>query len=111
MPLRKILATMGIGRHQELLDVTLPSFEQFAAIHGYEVRYPDVDPAPERHGGPWGKIAFMNSLLPTCDVLFWIDADAAIVDPSVDIATALPRNNSSVSSNIVTTASSCRIPG
>ena len=75
MPQRKILATMGIGRHQALLDVTLPSFERFAALHGYEVRYPDTDPAPERGEGPWGKIAFINTLLPTCDVLFWIDAD------------------------------------
>ena len=89
---RKILATMGLGSHAAFLDVTLPSFERFAELHGYEVRIPEGDPAPERRHKHWAKIAFMNELLPQCDLLFWIDSDAAIVDPSVDIADALPRS-------------------
>jgi galactosyl transferase GMA12/MNN10 family len=89
---RKVLATMGLGRHEEFLEVTLPSFERYAALHGYELHMPDSDPAPERRHKHWGKVAFINRLLPTCDLLFWIDSDAAIVDPSVDIATELPRN-------------------
>ena len=87
----KILATMGIGKHEEFLAVTRPSFERYAAIHGYELRMPEVDPAPERNHKQWAKVAFINQLLPTCDFLFWIDADAAIVDYSVDIAEELPR--------------------
>jgi hypothetical protein len=89
---RKILATMGLGAHAALLAVTLPSFERFADLHGYEIRIPEGDPAPQRRHKHWAKIAFMNELLPECDVLFWIDSDAAIVDPSVDIADALPRS-------------------
>ena len=87
----KVLATMGFGRHEELLAVTLPSFERYAALHGYELRIPDRDPAPERNHKQWAKVAFINQLLPTCDFLLWIDADAAIVDCSMDIADALPR--------------------
>jgi hypothetical protein len=87
----KVLATMGLGRHEELLAVTRPSFERYAALHGYDLRIPETDPAPERKHKHWSKVAFINQLLPTCDLLVWIDADAAIVDPSVDIATALPR--------------------
>lgn len=83
---------MGLGRHEELLAVTRPSFERYAALHGYELRVPDCDPAPERKHKQWAKVAFINQLLPTCDFLFWIDSDAAIVDCSVDIADALPRN-------------------
>ncbi len=86
----KILATMGLGEHQELLAVTLPSFERYAARHGYEVRIPESDPAPERKFKQWSKIAFINQLLPTCDLLFWVDSDAAILDDSVDIGTTLP---------------------
>ncbi len=89
---RKVLATMALGRHQEMLEVTQPSFESYATLHGYELRLPEVDPAPERRHKQWSKVAFINELLPTCDLLFWIDCDAAIVDPSVDIATALPRS-------------------
>jgi galactosyl transferase GMA12/MNN10 family len=88
---RKILATMGLGRHRELLAVTQPSFEAYAALHGYELRIPESDPAPERGHKQWSKVAFINELLPSCDLLFWIDCDAAIVDPSVDIATELRR--------------------
>ncbi len=86
----KILATMGIGKHEEFLAVTRPSFERYAALHGYELRIPYGDPAPERNHKQWAKVAFINRLLPTCDFLFWIDADAAIVDCSTDIADALP---------------------
>ena len=93
MASRKILATMGLGRHQELLDVTRPSFERYATLHGYEVAVPEEDPAPERRHKHWAKVAFINRLLPTCDFLFWVDSDAAIVDPSVDIADVLhPRS-------------------
>lgn len=83
---------MGLGRHEELLKVTQPSFERYAALHGYELCIPDSDPAPERRHKQWSKVAFMNRLLPTCDLLVWIDSDAAIIDPSVDIATALPQS-------------------
>jgi len=83
---------MGLGRHEEFLKVTRPSFERYAALHGYELCVPEVDPAPGRRHKQWSKVAFINQLLPVCDLLFWIDCDAAIVDPSVDIATALPRS-------------------
>jgi hypothetical protein len=86
---RRILASMGLGRHAELLEVTLPSYRRFAELHGYEVAIPDEDPAPERRHKQWSKVPFIRRLLPTCDVLLWIDSDAAIVDPSVDIADAL----------------------
>ncbi|MGO9341032.1 MAG: hypothetical protein ACLP6E_00735 [Acidimicrobiales bacterium] len=89
----KILATMGFGKHEEFLAVTRPSFERYAAIHGYELRVPEVDPAPERNHKQWAKVAFINQLLPTCDFLFWIDADAAIVDCSADIAEELTRGH------------------
>ncbi len=87
----KILATIGVGKHQELLAITRPSFERYAALHGYELRIPDTDPAPERNHKQWAKVAFINQLLPTCDFLLWIDSDAAIVDCSIDIADVLPR--------------------
>lgn len=87
----KILATMGIGKCEEMLAVTRPSFERYAALHGYELRVPDIDPAPERSHKQWAKVAFINQLLPTCDFLLWIDSDAAIVNHSVDIADELPR--------------------
>jgi hypothetical protein len=66
----KILATMGFGKHAELLDVSRPSFEEYAARHGYELRIPGTDPAPERKHKQWAKVAYINQLLPRCDFLF-----------------------------------------
>lgn len=85
----KILATFATGRHTEYLELTRPTFERYAARHGYEVRVPEADPVPEHRHKHWGKVAFINQLLPHCDQLLWIDADAAIVDDSVDIASVL----------------------
>ena len=78
-------------RHEEYLALTRPTLENYAARHGYELRIPVSDPAPERAHKQWSKVAFINQLLPTCDLLVWIDADAAITDDSIDIATVLPR--------------------
>jgi hypothetical protein len=87
----KILATMGLGRHEELLAVTRPTFERYAALHGYELHIPDRDYAPERRHKQWSKVGYINRILPTCNQLLWIDCDAAILDFSVDIASLLPR--------------------
>ena len=70
--------------------LTRPSFERYADRHGYELAVPTTDPAPERRRKHWAKIALINRLLPECDLLLWVDADAAIVDSSMDIEEALP---------------------
>ncbi|MGA8726505.1 MAG: DUF273 domain-containing protein [Acidimicrobiales bacterium] len=87
---RKVLASLGLGRHAQLLELTRPSFERYADRHGYELSVPTTDPAPERRHKHWAKIALINRLLPECDLLLWVDADAAIVDSSVDIEEAMP---------------------
>src|SRR5271165_4519657 len=87
---RKVVASLGLGRHAQLLELTRPSFERYADRHGYELSVPTTDPAPERRHKHWAKIALINRLLPECDLLLWVDADAAIVDSSVDIEEAMP---------------------
>ena len=87
----KVLTTMGLGRHEESLGVTRPTFERHLALHGYELRIPETDPAPEGNHRQRSKAAGINQLLSTCDHLVRIDADAAIVDRSVDVAGTLPR--------------------
>ena len=91
MPATKYLVTVATGSHRAFLDVTRPVLEDYASRHGYELVVPEEDPAPERTNKQWGKIACIRGLLPSCELLFWIDADAVIVDPTADIADALPR--------------------
>jgi hypothetical protein len=88
----RILASLGLGRHEELLHITRPSFERYAARHGYELCIPFDDPAPERAHKQWAKVALIRRLLPQCDTLVWVDSDAVVVDDSVDIAHAIGRS-------------------
>ena len=85
----KILASLGLERHRELLEITRPSFERYAGRHGYELAIPSVDPAPERTHKQWAKIALVRQLLAACDVLVWVDSDVVVVDHTADIADAL----------------------
>ena len=91
---RRVLATMGLGRHEELLEIALPSFEAYASRHGYEICLPEGDPAPDRSHKQWAKVAFLNQLLPECEMVVWVDSDAVIVDPTWDMADELPASAS-----------------
>ncbi len=87
----RMLVTVAVGKHEEFLAITRPSYESFADRHGYELRAQTNDPAPARANKMWSKIAYIRDLLPDCDELLWIDSDAAIVDTSRDIALDVPR--------------------
>jgi hypothetical protein len=68
---------------QTVLDESLHTFRHFGERHGYDVvvgggvELNDRDPA-------WGKIVLIRSLLEKYDYVLWVDADAIILDDSVD---------------------------
>jgi hypothetical protein len=82
---------MGVGPHVALLDLTGPTFRRFADAHGYDVHFTQENPAQDRPA-PWGKVPLIRKLLELYDLVLWIDADAAIVDPSQDIADELDQH-------------------
>jgi hypothetical protein len=89
--MRRAICTLAVGPHRELLEITRPTLEQYALRHGY-----DLVARTETHrlrGRPpsWGKVPLVRELLELYDLVVWIDADAVVVDPSVDIAAALHR--------------------
>ncbi len=90
MAWRKILLSLGLGKHRDLLALSGPTLEHFADRHGYELVIPTRDPAPERRHKQWAKVALVDEYLPACDLLCWIDADAAVVDHSKDLVDDLP---------------------
>jgi hypothetical protein len=81
----KALATLGAASHVELLDITRPSRQEFAARHGYEVIEETTD-LGEGRPLSWGKVRLLQRLVATFDQVFWIDADAILVDSSLDVA-------------------------
>ncbi len=83
---RRVICTLGVGPHTELLDIVRPSLERYAVRHGYDlVTRTDVDGIGTRPPA-WGKVALVRGLLERYDVVVWIDVDAVIVDPTDDIA-------------------------
>ena len=85
---RKVLCSLGAGSFGEILDLSGKTFEIYAQRHGYDldVRRELLDPS---RTPSWNKIPLFLELLTRYDLVLWIDADAAIVDPTEDIADAL----------------------
>jgi hypothetical protein len=85
---RKALCTTATGPFTELLEISLPTLDAYARRHGWELVVSDEDPADGRPI-PWGKIPLISELLGRYDLIMWIDADAVIVDGSIDLASEL----------------------
>jgi len=85
---RKVLCTLAVGRHAELLEIARPTFVDFADRHGYDFFALDRTLAPHR-AASWSKIPLLHDLVQRYDLAVWVDSDAVIVDPTVDIAAVM----------------------
>ena len=68
---------------QPVLDQSLHTFRQFAERHGYDVVVGGDEAIADR-APAWSKIVLLRRLLESYDYVLWIDADAIILDDSVD---------------------------
>jgi hypothetical protein len=84
----KALCTAATGPFVRLLEISLPTFEAYGRRHGWEIV---VDSEDRANGRPvsWGSVPLIAELLLRYDLVMWIDADAMIVDDSVDLASEL----------------------
>ena len=90
--MRKVLCSIGVGPHRELLDISGATFSIFARRHAYDLELRRDSLAADR-APAWSKIKLLRELLSHYDLALWIDADVAIVDPTLDIAEELgPRD-------------------
>lgn len=85
---RKVLCSIGAGAHEELLALTGKTFRSYAERHGYDLDLRTELVAKDRPAS-WSKVRLILDDLESYDVAFWIDADAMIVDDSVDVTTPL----------------------
>ncbi len=90
--MRKVLCSIGVGPHAELLAASREGFSDYADRHGYELSLHTEVEMDERPPA-WAKIKLLQQLLPHFDLVLWMDADAGFVDPSIDIATAIRRRD------------------
>jgi len=84
---RRVLCSAGTGPYIDLMAVTEQTLADHARRHRWDfIVEQDVDrPVPPF----WLKFALVRELLDAHDIVAWIDADAIIVDPMADLATAL----------------------
>lgn len=85
---RKALATIGTGAMRPVLDESLHTFRRFGERHGYDVVVGGEE-AIEDRAPAWSKIVLLRRLLENYDYVLWIDADAIILDDSVDPSSLL----------------------
>jgi hypothetical protein len=79
------LCTLATGRHLELLELSLPGFETYAARHGHELVVHRASLAPDRPPS-WSKVVALHELAAEFERVIWIDVDAVVVDGHVDLA-------------------------
>lgn len=77
----RCIVTYAADAHEELLDVSLPTYKVFAHRHGYDLivgeKKTNMPPA-------WNKIPLLLDALNNYGEVVWFDCDMVVVDPSDD---------------------------
>ena len=79
----KAVVTIGYGPMEKVLRQSMPTFTEFADKHGYDVVTGSGDDADGRPIS-WGKVRLIRRALDRYEAVLWLDADAIILDSSVD---------------------------
>ena len=79
--MKRCIVTYAACAHEELLDVALPTYKDFAQRHGYDIivgkKMTDLPPA-------WNKIPLLLDTLERYDEVVWFDCDLVVVDSHSD---------------------------
>lgn len=77
----RAIITYAADGHEELLDVSLPTYEEFARRHGYDVilgkKMTDLPPA-------WNKIFLLAEYITDYEEVVWFDSDLVVVNADAD---------------------------
>jgi hypothetical protein len=87
----KVLASLGVGEHVELLDLAAHSLRPYASRHGYDLCLEKSELDPSRPA-PWSKLLLIQRLLSDYSSVVLIDADAVVMRHDVDIVDLLPNS-------------------
>jgi hypothetical protein len=88
-PLKGVLIQLATGPHQELLDLTRAHHRAYAERHGLDYWCIEGNPAEPKRPG-WGKIPLVLSALQMgFERIVWMDADAVVVNPTVNLASVI----------------------
>lgn len=82
---RGVICSLATGTHVHLLSIAAPTLVAFGERHGWDVVLSTEEDLCQGRPAPWGKIPLIKQLLDEYELVWWIDADAIIVDASKDI--------------------------
>ena len=85
--MRKVLCSLGIGPHADLLELAKPTYETYAHLHEYDLVLSEQPLTLDRPAS-WNKVLLIRQLLGQYELIMWVDADAMVVNPEVDIVSA-----------------------
>lgn len=79
--MNRCIVTYAAGAHEELLDVALPTYKDFAHRHGYDVVIgTNLCDRP----APWNKVPLLLTALDRYADVVWFDCDLVVVNPIDD---------------------------
>lgn len=79
--MRRCIVTYAEGAHEELLDISLPLYKEFAARHDYDII---VGEKVVARPAAWNKVPLLTDALRKYDEVVWFDCDLIITDLSED---------------------------
>jgi hypothetical protein len=82
---RGVICSLATGTHVHLLSIAAPTLVAFGERHGWDVVLSTEEDLCQGRPAPWGKIPLIKQLLDEYELVWWIDADAIIVDASKDV--------------------------
>jgi galactosyl transferase GMA12/MNN10 family len=78
-----VICSLATGGHRRLMAESAPTMQAYALRHGWDVVL-SCEELTERPPS-WAKVVLIRELLQTYDHVFWVDADAIIVDLERDV--------------------------
>lgn len=82
---RRVICSYATGTHLRLLAIAAPTYIDYAQRYGWDVVLSTEEELAGERPPAWAKVPLIKQLLDDYDLVWWIDADAIIVDPSVPI--------------------------
>jgi hypothetical protein len=84
----RVIASLGAGPQESLLRIARRTIEPYAKRHGYDLSL-HTQVVENSRPAPWSKIRILRELVDRYELVVWLDADLAIVDGRMDLASEL----------------------
>lgn len=94
--MKKVLTSFGFDFHSQLLQLSIPSFYNYAHRHNYDFFVPSRDyfsDQTQNRPYSWWKIELIKKLFDTYDRILWLDADMIIGNASKDVFDDFEKNS------------------